>query len=135
MFNNYIPTEILDRIPNFLKLEFQLVGIKTLLHAMVILFIIKLMKVGTFRLLTKELQEYLILFLMTSFLSFLFNRILIISSAFLIGNTNFKSLEWRWHSRFNSIMLVQAVWLVFVIMPSILLLLEINRNADWEMYN
>ena len=84
-FQSFLPIEILDRMPNYSQLEFKLGGIKTLMHIISVLIIVKVLNVNKYLFIWTELFVYLILFLLTTLLSNLFNRALIISSILLIA--------------------------------------------------
>lgn len=133
-FRAYLPSEILARMPSYSQLEFKLDGIKTLLHVIAILTIIKILNVNNYLYVRREVFIILILFSLTTLLSDLFNRALIISSILLVAESNLKSVERNKLARINAVLLLQFLWLVFVISPAGILLFGVDSNPDWEMY-
>ena len=61
IFRAYLPSEVLARMPNYSQLEFKLDGIKTLLHVIAILTIIKILNVNSYLYFRREVFIILIL--------------------------------------------------------------------------
>ena len=130
----FLPVAISQRLGSNLNLlEWETSGLKLVMQYLFIIFFFK--KVSLIKELNSSREMYIAitLFVMASTVSDILNRAISVIIAVLIAEYGSCGVSCTDKNKLNNLFFLTIYWFVFVIAPSILLLIGIDQNVDWQM--
>ena len=130
----FLPVAISERLDSNLKLlEWETSGLKLVIQFFFVLFFFKKVSLIRELKLSREIFIAITLFVMASIISGILNRAISMCLAVLIAEYGSHSARRTEKNKLNNLIFLAIYWFVFVIGPSILVLIGIDQNVDWQM--